>query len=400
VNAGVVRIGERAFATRFSVPSGKAAAVLRELDESALGVARARVAHRLGDPDPFAIRSALAAAPPDAAVEGSAGVPLTTSAVDAALLAADAGADSCLAGLFAGRGIPPGVRAVPVDDARRTWLRWPRRPLRAPTIGRCSSWSTSEIGDEPIATVRCATALPGGGVALGSDYGLTLQFAGRFHPFPWPEGARREARRVEAMAVHRGELVVATSQAIFQRAPGGPVRVRKHGADDEGGWDEVRALLASADRLLVAWRTHLEGAVGPRDTLALAESPGGVVYAGTASGELHVADGGGPIRRFGGDRARPVRHLAFADGALWAAAAGELHRFDGASWSSRPPEPTALAADGAGRLWALQEGALHVVDGGWLRPVPVPLERPWSIAAASGAVWVGGKERVWRIEVG
>jgi hypothetical protein len=106
---------------------------------------------------------------------------------------------------------------------------------------------------------------------------------------------------------------------------------------------------------------------------------------------------------FADHKPRPIRHLAHARGALWVAALGALHRFDGASWSTIPeaPEPTALAVDAAGRLWALAAGALHVVVGPVgherLRRVPIALERPWSLAATRGSLWIGGRERVWRV---
>jgi hypothetical protein len=157
-------------------------------------------------------------------------------------------------------------------------------------------------------------------------------------------------------------------------------------------------------RLYTGYRTRFDGGHGPKDAIALAADPAGVVFAGTRSGELHVADGGGPIRVFSDGKPRPVRHLAFAAGALWVAAANTLHRFDGAAWTARGPEPTALAVDPDGRLWALAEGHLFALAGAgadWaLEAVDVPLERPWSLAATGDAVWIGGRERAWRIAVG
>jgi hypothetical protein len=400
--------------TRFAVPSGRASEVLAALDSAGLGLARARVAERLGRPDPFALRAALAEAPPDTAITGCKGLPLTADAADAALVAA--GADPGLAGIFAGRRPGPLVRAVPVDDGGHPWLRWAPEDPPPPRIGPMDGWSTADIGDEAVATVRCCIALPGGVVALGSDYGLTLALPGeqvRFLPFPWPAGARREARRVEAIAVHAGELVVATSQALFRcpladLAPpgrGAPPRTprvtsRRHGADDSDGYDDLNALLSVGERLYLGYRTRFEGGSGPRDVLSLASDPHGVVYAGTRSGEVHVVDGGGPIRVFADHKGRPVRHLAFAAGALWVAALGALHRFDGCRWTTLQPEPVALATDDLGRLWALAEGGLWWLDGDALVPVDVPLERPWSLAASRGALWIGGRERVWRLTTG
>lgn len=394
-----VSVGGVRFATRFAIPSGDANAVRDALDRAGLGLARARVAERLGRPDPFHIRAALLEG---GDVVGCAGAPVTADAADAALLAASAGAappDPRLAGLFAGRPPGPLTRAVPVDDPAATWLRWPRRPVRPARIGAWKRWSTAEIGDVDVATVRSVLPIPGG-VALGSDYGLTLARGERFEPFPWPAGARREARRVEAMALHERVLFVATSQALYEWDFKGPVRSRRHGADKEDGYDDLNALLSANGRLYAGYRTRFEGGAGPEDTLALAEDPTGVVFAGTRDGALHVVDGCGPIRRFGDHKPRPVRHLAFAEGALWVAAAGALHRFDGASWSTRSPEPTGLAVDPEGRLWALAEGALHVLEGDTLRRVDVPLERPWALAAVPGALWIGGREQVWRVAIG
>lgn len=394
----LVRVGDRALPTRFAVPSGRAADVLATLEAQGVGLARARVASRLGDPDPFPLRAALAASP-DAAVTGAEGDVLSADAVDALLLAADAACDPALAGLFAGRPPGPLARAVPVDDPRRPWLRWPARPAPPARVGKVETWTTAEIGDTPVATVRCAEPLPGGGVALGSDYGLTLWQNGAFQPFPWPRGSRREARRVEAMAVSGGRLWIATTQALYDWDFAAKVGNRRHGEDEEGGYDDLTAMLSTGDRLLLGYRTRFEGASGPRDVLAMARDPSGVVYAGTRHGELHVIDACGPVRVFADSKPRPVRHVAFAQGALWVASAGALHRFDGAAWSSSTPEPTALAVDRHDRLWALAEGGLHLLDGGALRPVPVALERPWSLATTPGALWIGGRERVWRVAV-
>ncbi len=398
MNAGEVSVGGVRLHTRFAVPSGPANEVLAALDAAGLGVARARVAAVLSDPDPFHIRAALHAG---GAVVGCPGAALSADAADAALLAADHTGESRVAGLFAGRPMGPTARSISVDDSRRTWLRWPpgggRAPARRVTLGKVESWTAAQIGDAAVATIRCAEPLPGGGVALGSDYGLTLWRKGRFEAFPWPRGSRREARRVEAMAVHGGRLHVATSQSLYTWDFVKEVHSRRHGPDEEGGFDDLCSLHASEERLYAGYRTRFEGGAGPRDCIALCADPTGVVWAGTRSGELHVVDGGGPVRVFADHKPRPIRHLAFADGALWVAARGALHRFNGASWSETSPEPTALAVDPDGRLWALAEGRLFVLEGGALRPLDVPLERPWCVAAEAGAVWVGGRERVWRI---
>ena len=85
----------------------------------------------------------------------------------------------------------------------------------------------------------------------------------RFEPFPWPRGSRREARRVEAMALHQGSLLVATSQALVTWDRQGEPKTRKHGPDQEEGYDDLNALLSVDDRLYQGWRTHFEGGVGP-----------------------------------------------------------------------------------------------------------------------------------------
>lgn len=375
--------------------------MLERLEASGLGVARARVAALLGDPDPFPVRAALAA-DPDAHVDGGPGEVLDRDAVEAALVAA--GHHPALAGLFAFH--PPGaqVRAVAVDDPARRYLRWRAEPTPPVRVGGQTRWTTVQLGDEPTATIRCLCPLPGG-LALGSDYGLSLWRGGRFEPFPWPRGARREARRVEAMAVHAGVLHVATQQALVTWDQRGEPKTRKHGADLEGGFDDLLCLLSVEDRLLVGWRTHFEGGAGPADTISLGADPAGVVYAGTRDGGLHVIDGGGPtgsaaLRRFtAGGKGRPVRHLAFAEGALWVAAAGALHHFDGACWQTLPgEEPTALGVDERGRLWAIRDGRLHVWTGEALTAVAADLDRPWCLGFTPGAVWVGGVGAVVRLE--
>ncbi len=370
--------------------------MLSRLEDAGLGLARARVAAALGDPDPFGVRSALVA-DPDADVVGCEGEPITRDHAEAALVAA--GHHPGLAGLFAFHPPGPRVRAVPVDDAGRHYLRWRSEPAPPPRLGGRERWTTTQLGDEAVATVRCLCPIPGG-LALGSDYGLTLWRRGQFEPFPWPRGSRREARRVEAMAMRGTTLHVATQQALvtwdFRTEP----KTRKHGPDQEDGYDDLLCLLATEDHLYTGWRTRFEGGVGPPDALCLAADSNGVVYTGTRSGELHVIDGGGPVRRFPQTgKGRPVRHLAFAEGALWVAADGGLHRFDGASWSQSPGgEPTALGVDDRGRLWAIRDGKVEVMTEGQLVRVPCDIDRPWSLGFTPGAVWIGGVGAVGRLE--
>ena len=389
--------------TEFAVPAGSPSDVLRQLDDQALGAARARVAAKLGNPDPYALRAWLADhRASGAATDASPGRALTPDSADAALVSAalSAGTDAraCgLVGLFAGRPPGPAVRAVPVDSPAADWLRFPQgEPPPPHRWGKLESWSCADIGDEAMATVRCAEPIPGG-VALGSDYGLTLWRGGKFERFPWPAGARREARRVEAMAVFNGELVVATSQSMvtwnFRSEP----TIRKHRPDAEGGWDEVRALLPAGNRLLTAWRTGLEGASGPAEIFSLANA-GNVTYAGTGSGDVHVVNGG-RVRALTEGGRHAVRHLAFADGILHAAAGGKHYLFDGANWSASAPEPTAFSVDRVGRLWLLAEGRVFGFRRGGSVSVSAEVERPWCLAASAGRLWIGGKERVWSLGI-
>lgn len=368
------------------------------------------MAARLGNPGPFALRAGLGArvaAGDLSPLPPQAGPPLTPAAADAVLVRAAIDANSPdpgLAGLFAGRPPGPAVRAVAVDDARFSFLRFPRAEPPPPAAwGALESWSAEAIGEVPAATVRVAIDVPGG-VALGSDYGLTLWRNGRFTPFPWPAGCRREARRVEAMAVERGALWVATSQALVRWDFVSDPTVRKHGPDSEEGWDELRCMLSTPAGLLRGYRTGLVDPDGRSDsalaeTFALVDALGGVVYAGTGSGALHVVGQPGPVRSMSPRPHQPVRHLAFADGLLHVAAASAHHRFDGASWTSAEPEPTAFAVDRRGRLWLLAEGRLF----SWTRAgpvaVPVALERPWCLAAVGERLWIGGRERVWALTI-
>lgn len=410
--------------TRFALPGGAAQEIRAEL-LALLGAERLQLAASLGLPDPFHLLPWLEQAG-GARLPARPGLPLTVDAAEAALVAA--GPLAGLSSLFSGAAPPrlpgPDVRAVPVDDARYGFLRWP--PVGAPIlprIGEVRRWTAAEIGDEPVATIRCLEPIPGG-LAIGSDYGLTIwREGGQFTPFPWPAGCRREARRVEAMAFEQGAfdggagaLWIGTMQNLLRWAPGsGEISVGRHGADLEGGWDDLLSLLAQPGaagrpgRLLAGYRTRLAGGVGPADTLSMAADPAGVVFAGTRGGEIHVVDGGGPIRGFvtrkydGSFKGHPVRHLAFAGGQLHAAAGGAWHRFDGCRWTVTAPEPTALYTDHRGRLWAIVEGRVCCFDGDRLAPLPLPVTRPWSLCvtvAADGteALWVGAHEGLCRAE--
>lgn len=422
-----VRIGATTLSTAFAWPSGAAAGVLAATDGQ-MGAVRARMAATLGNPDPFHVRSALLADPgalvdvPDSGFDSpergagsgdAGGMELTRDAVDAVLIGCPA-----MVGVLAFQPLGPLARAV-VPQPGWTWLRWRRSspgagPLR---LGTPRVYSAADLGDDARATFRCIAALPRGGVAVGSDYGLAI-LPGRggpgvFTPFRWPAGARRENRRVEAMLGTDERLIVATQQAVFTWDYRGEPRAQKHPADADGGYDDLLALTHGRRGPLYAWRTRLEGGRGPADVLAFATDPHGVTYAATRTGEVWVVDGGGPIRRFASDRVlrsgdlqavestgRPVRHLAWADGHLWAAADGQLHRFDGVSWSSEPGEPGALATDEAGRLWMVRDGRVVVREGGGGdRVVETGMQRPWALLAVPGAVWVGGVGSVVRVPV-
>lgn len=306
---------------------------------------------------------------------------------DARLVAAARDARRSLDALFAGREPGPRARAVPVDlDADHpavAGLRFAAPPGVPVRFGAVERWSNAQIGLPDDATPR-VFATHGDALAIGSDRGLALWREG-FVPFPWPEGSRRS--RIEALAHADGVLAVATPEAWFELPPDGRVRSRRLPDDGDGGRDDVRVILGHGDRRWVGWRCRFEGGDGPPDVLALTRGAG-VVWAGTREGVLHVIDGG-PIRTFGDPKRRPIRHLAFARGALWVAVDGGLHRFDGATWSRTDVEPTALHADDAGRLWLVRDGAVHVIADATPAPVPVPVARPWCVHVHAGRLWIG-----------
>ena len=53
--------------------------------------------------------------------------------------------------------------------------------------------------------------------------------------------------------------------------------------------------------------------------------------------------------------------------------------------------------DPLGRLWAIAEGGLWRLQGDWIERVDVKLDRPWALGATTEHLWIGGKERVWRL---
>jgi hypothetical protein len=103
---------------------------------------------------------------------------------------------------------------------------------------------------------------------LGSDYDLTLWRAGRFMAFPFPQGARRESRRVESMAVHDGVLHIATMRSRFEWPFRGQAAGKGHPLDGAGGFDDLRAVFSDGARLLMGWRLRLIGGVGPPESIA------------------------------------------------------------------------------------------------------------------------------------
>lgn len=390
--------GER-FESAYRLPEAdRAGDWLVVLGRAGLSVQRTRLAARLGWPDPFHVRALAGRAAADAPVVLiSAGRPLDPDAADAALIEAAvdrSDAAGLLASLFADRAPGPRVRAVGVDLAPdhplAAVLRWPIQAGQGVRLGS-PRWTPAEaLGLPAHATIRLI-APTATGVVAGSDLGAAL-WDGAWTPFPFPPGARRPW--VDAVGAHGTTVHVVTREAWFSLA-NGRVRSRRLPSDGADGRDDVRALTWVGGRRLVAWRTRFEGATGPADALCLAADPAGVVYAGTRDGALHVVDGG-PVRSLGAH----VRHLAFAAGALWAAAGGHLHRFDGATWTRRPGEPVHLWGT-ADRLWAIREGRVETSadPDGWPAPLDLPVERPWCAAVARGRLWVGAPGGVLEVEL-
>jgi hypothetical protein len=279
----------------------------------------------------------------------------------------------------------------------------PRPPPAPPAselevLGR---WPAAALGLPEHATFRCLLPLPGGGMALGSDYGMALWRGGAFEPFPFPEGARRESRRVESMAVYGGVLYLASAKNWYTWPFEGEAAGRGLPRDEHGVVDDLRCFHVSGGRLITAWRTRMEGADGPPDAICFTESPAGT-WAGTIDGGLYRLDPEGAtlVRRFSDADGKPwpVRYLAWTRGGLWVAAGRALHRLEGDTWTSREGEPYALLAAADDRLWTLRAGALWVDDGRWTRRVEAGLTRPWSLGQdAGGALWIGELGRVSRV---
>lgn len=254
--------------------------------------------------------------------------------------------------------------------------------------------AAATMGQPDVATVRALLRLPDGGVAAGTDYGVAL-WDGAWRPFPFPAGAR--AQRVDALGLRGRTLCVATTDAWFEwPIDGGAAKGRRLPSDGVDGHDDVRSMLGVGDRLYVGWRCRFEGGDGPADAFSLALGPDGAVYAGSRDGEVRVV-GGPTLARFGAPRGRPVRHLAFAHGALWAAADGALHRWDGA-WTARRGEPTFL--HGADRLWAVIDGRVAATGAdGWPAPLSLAIDRPWCLLRTDDALWVGVPGGLWIVPV-
>lgn len=385
-------IGDRVLETRFALPAADTAGALRSALPG-LGVARARVAAQLGRPDPFALREALAALPAETPVQVSGeGEPWSRDAVDLALFDAATRADQ-LAAVFAD-GVPAQVRQrgfLDADDPRGPALRYRKPQVPPHRLGK-PTWHDNASLDQPdIATARCLYTLPDGRLAAGGDYGMALYDGRRWTPFPYPAGARREARRVEAMAMVDGELLVASQKSWFSwdGDPTHEAAGRNLRRDSLGGHDDVRIMRAFDGALHVGWRLGYEGGEGLPETLSLARDPAGCLWAGTLHGELYLVGHAEPLKVFADTKPRPVRYMAWALGHLWVAATGQLHRFDGFTWSATPGEPGALSQGPYGRLWAIRQGKVWVSTGGWPRPLELPVQRPWSLGFAHDCLYVG-----------
>ncbi len=238
--------------------------------------------------------------------------------------------------------------------------------------------------------------LPDGGLAAGTDYGLALWRGGAWTPFPFPAGARREARRVESMAVHDGALYVTTAKTWYRWPFAGEAVGRGFGRDAYGVVVELRAFHAGPGGLLTAWRDRLEGGAGPGDAICFCDTPLGT-FCGTLDGQVWRVDGERLRTWESQGRPDPVRYLAWAHGRLWVSAGGALHTWDGERWEQREGEPYALHTGPDGSLWTLRRGRLWVShDGGWPAPVDLAVERPWALAAVGDTLWVGCVGRILR----
>ena len=404
--------GSVAFASAWSLPAAPDAAAWREaLAASGLTVGRARVARMLDDPDPFPIRAIAFEAEPAAPVTltDPGGHTLSPAALDHALAsqALATGRSDIVRTLLAGRAVPPSIRAAllasetqaPLDAT----LRWPTAPSPGhPLLDAPIRVPTQDLGQPDVATIRALLALPDGRLAAGTDYGLALFDGTAWQPFPYPRGARREGRSVDAMAVHEGVLHVATPKTRYAWTLDAPqTAVHPLPRDDDGGHDDVRSMLASRTGLLMGWRLHLAGAEGLPETLSLTLDPAGHPWGGTRDGRVYVVGHPSTWRRFSAaGKPRPVRYMASAGGCLYVAAAGALHRFDGATWSSRDGESVFLTSDEAGRLWSIRDGRVCVGAGGaWPEPLALPVERPWCLAFAYESLWVGSVGGLLRVPI-
>ena len=239
-------------------------------------------------------------------------------------------------------------------------------------------WTASQLALPAHATFRCLLSLGGDDLAVGSDYGLVLYRDRSWAPFPFPRGARREARRVESLALHDGALVVVSARNQYVWPFSGTARGTGFPRDAYKADVELRAVFAHPDgRLLRGWRTHLEGGEGPGELISFT-TDGTRVFGGTLDGRLVQVDGA-ELRRFEG----PVRSLAWPGG-LHVAADGAHHLWRDGAWSSTPGEPYALHAHG-GALYSLRRGALWC--GG--QRLPLELQRPWALGSAGRHLAIG-----------
>ncbi|MEE2750250.1 MAG: hypothetical protein VX519_02370 [Myxococcota bacterium] len=246
------------------------------------------------------------------------------------------------------------------------------------------------------AVVRCVQPVAEDQVVLGSDHGLVLLSDTAATPVPFPKGSRKEARDVLSLAWHNNTLHIATSRGQYTWDLKSPLNGRGLPKDGSGGFDDLRALYSTGNRLLKAWRTHTEGGAGPADVLCFTQDDQENVFVGTSDGVLAQLDGPELERYRTNGHTAPVRHLAWCQETLWIAAGGALHRHTTTTRDSRPGEPLALCTDDQDRLWAIERNRLAVGYGDWPSPLGVELERPWCLAASETALWVGARGGLYR----
>lgn len=261
-----------------------------------------------------------------------------------------------------------------------------------------TDFSAEELGLPAHSVFRCPCELPDGRVAIGSDYGLVLMTGDRVESFPFPAGARRECKDIQALAWAEGELHVASAKNAYRWDGKGPVRARSFPLDGKGGFEELRTVYAGPNGLIEAWRTRWvcgEETQAAEDILCLARS-GDRVFYGSRSGRLGLLSGE-LIHEFPDE---PVRHLAWAHEKLWIASNGGLHTWTSELKQVGSPEPFGLSVDAKGRLWTLDARGLSLSQTG--EPperLNAAISQPWAIGSSSEHLWVGRRGGVvrWRV---